>query len=145
VGSQGGKILNALNFQLLGMYGLYQNQRAEAADFWTPENPDSKIPAPRASFGNNNLVMSDRFLEDASYLRIQNVRLGYNLPTRWANKIKMSQLKIYCSGQNLYVFSKYTGLDPEVGSQNQNPILSNIDYGRYPSPRVITFGINAEF
>lgn len=144
-GSQGGKILNALAFQTMGMYGLYMNQMASAANFWTPSNSTSNIPAPRASFGNNNLVMSDRFLEDASFLRIQNVRLGYNLPVRWANKIKMSQLKVYFSGQNLYVFTKYSGLDPEVGSQNQNPILSNIDYGRYPSPRIITFGINAQF
>ena len=144
-GSQGGKILNAVSFQAMGMYNLYMNQRADAANFWTPSNPDSKIPAPRASFGNNNLVMSDRFLEDASYLRIQNVRLGYDLPLEWARKIKMSHLKIYCSGQNLYVFTKYSGLDPEIGSLNQNPVLQNIDYGRYPTPRVITFGLNAEF
>lgn len=144
-GSYGGKILNAVSFQTMGMYGLYMNQRAEAADFWSPSNPDSKIPAPRASFGNNNLVMSDRFLEDASFLRIQNVQLGYNLPAGWARKVAMSQLKIYFSGQNLYVFTKYSGLDPEIGSLNQNPILQNIDYGRYPSPRVFTFGINAAF
>ena len=144
-GSQGGKILNALNFQALGMYGLYMNQRVEAANFWTPENSNSTIPTPRASWGNNNLVMSDRFLEDASFLRIQNVRLGYSLPVRWASKVKMSHLKVYFSGQNLHVFTKYSGLDPEVGSLNQNPVLSNIDYGRYPSPRIITFGINAEF
>jgi TonB-linked SusC/RagA family outer membrane protein len=144
-GSQGGKILNAVSFQTMGMYSLYMNQRADAANFWTPSNPNSKIPAPRSSFGNNNLVMSDRFLEDASYLRIQNVRLGYDLPLEWARKIKMSHLKIYCSGQNLYVFTKYSGLDPEIGSLNQNPVLQNIDYGRYPTPRVITFGLNAEF
>lgn len=144
-GSQGGKILNAVNFQAMGMYGLYMNQRADAANFWTPTNAGSKIPTPRASWGNNNLVMSDRFLEDASYLRIQNVRLGYSLPVRWAGKVKMTSLKVYFSGQNLHVFTKYTGLDPEVGSQNQNPTLQNIDYGRYPTPRTITFGINAEF
>ncbi|HMO61925.1 MAG TPA: TonB-dependent receptor [Ferruginibacter sp.] len=144
-GSYGGKILNALNFQAMGMYGLYLNQRAEAADFWTPQNPNSTIPAPRAGWGNNNLVMSDRFLESASYLRIQNVRFGYSLPAKWASKAKLRQLKLYFSGQNLHVFTKYSGLDPEVGSLNQNPILSNIDYGRYPTPRTITFGINAEF
>jgi TonB-linked SusC/RagA family outer membrane protein len=144
-GSQGGKILNALSFQTQGMYGLYMNQRTEAANFWTTENPNSKIPAPRASWGNNNLVMSDRFLESASYLRIQNVRLGYNLPANWAGKVKMTRLRVYFSGQNLHVFSKYSGLDPEVGSLNQNPILQNIDYGRYPTPRTLTFGINAEF
>ncbi len=89
--------------------------------------------------------MSDRFLESASYLRIQNIRLGYSLPVKWANKVKMNHLKVYFSGQNLHVFTKYSGLDPEVGSLNQNPILQNIDYGRYPTPRTVTFGLNAEF
>lgn len=145
MGSQGGKILNALNYQLEGMYGLYMNQRAEAANYWTPNNANSNIPTPRSGFGNNNLVMSDRFLENASYLRIQNVRLGYSLPTKWAGYVKMSHLRAYISGQNLYVFTHYSGLDPEVGSLNQNPLLQNIDYGRYPTPRVITFGLNAEF
>ncbi len=145
VGSQGGKILNAVSFQTMGMYSLYMNQRANVANFWTPSNPNSNIPAPRSGFGNNNLVMSDRFLEDASYLRIQNVRIGYNLPQAWAAKVKMARLKAYISGQNLYVFTKYSGLDPEIGSLNQNPVLQNIDYGRYPTPRTITFGLNAEF
>jgi TonB-linked SusC/RagA family outer membrane protein len=145
VGSQGGKILNAVHFQTEGEYGLYMNQVASVSNYWTPANPNSNIPTPRATFGNNNLVMSDRFLEDASYLRIQNVRLGYSLPANIARAVKMSHLKAYVSGQNLYVFTKYSGLDPEVGSLNQNPILQNIDYGRYPTPRVITFGLNAEF
>jgi TonB-linked SusC/RagA family outer membrane protein len=144
-GSQGGKILNAVKFQIQGLYGLYQNQLASTANFWTPSNPGSNIPAPRSGFGNNNLVMSDRFLENASYLRMQNIRLGYNLPARWAGRVKMQRLKAYVSGQNLFVITKYSGLDPEVGSLNQNPILQNIDYGRYPSPRIITFGLNAEF
>jgi TonB-linked SusC/RagA family outer membrane protein len=145
VGSQGGKILNAVSFQAQGMYGLYMNQLDKVSNYWTPANPNSNIPTPRASFGNNNLVMSDRFLEDASYLRIQNVRLGYSLPSNIARAVKMSRLKVYVSGQNLFVFTKYSGLDPEVGSLNQNPILQNIDYGRYPTPRTITFGLNVEF
>ena len=145
VGSQGGKILNAVSFQTQGMYGLYINQLASVSNYWTPANPNSNIPTPRASFGNNNLVMSDRFLEDASYLRIQNVRLTYNLPAGIAHSLKMSHLRVYVSGQNLYVFTKYSGLDPEIGSLNQSPILQNVDYGRYPTPRVITFGLNVEF
>ncbi|MFI5158611.1 MAG: SusC/RagA family TonB-linked outer membrane protein [Sphingobacteriales bacterium] len=144
-GSYGGKVLNAVDFQTAGEYGLYMNQVASAANFWTPSNSNSNIPPPRSGFGNNNLVMSDRFLESASYLRLQNVRIGYNLPSRWAKYIKMSRLKVFVSGQNLYVFTKYSGLDPEVGSLNQDPTLQNIDYGRYPTPRVITGGINAEF
>jgi TonB-linked SusC/RagA family outer membrane protein len=144
-GSYGGKILNAVDFQTEGLYQLYMNQTATTANFWTPSNPNSNIPTPRSGFGNNNLVMSDRFLESASFLRLQNVRIGYNLPSAWAKYIKMNHLKVFVSGQNLYVFTKYSGLDPEVGSLDQNPTLQNIDYGRYPTPRVITFGINAEF
>ena len=145
VGSQGGKVFNAVSLQTQGEYGLYLNQLAKVSNYWTPANPNSDIPAPRSSFGNNNLVMSDRFLENASYLRIQNVRLGYTLPQRIAGKAKLSRLMVYISGQNLHVFTKYSGLDPEVGSLNQNPTLSNIDYGRYPTPRLLTAGLNAEF
>jgi TonB-linked SusC/RagA family outer membrane protein len=144
-GSKGGKILNALNFQLQGGYSLYQNQLASILNYWTPTNPNSNIPAPRSGFGNNNLVMSDRFLEDASFLRVQNIRLGYTLPNKYGKYVKLNRLKVFASGQNLFVITKYTGLDPEVGSLNQKPTLQNIDYGRYPSPRIITFGINAEF
>ena len=144
-GSYGGKVLNAVDFQIQGGYGLYQNQLASESNFWTPTNTNSNIPPPKSGFGNNNLVMSDRFLESASFLRLQNVRLGYNLPVEWAQYVKMNHLKVYVSGQNLYVFTKYSGLDPEVGSLNQNPTLQNVDYGRYPTPRIITFGLNAEF
>ena len=144
-GSHGGKILDALEYETAGLSSLYQNQLASSSNFWTPANPNSNIPAPRAGIGNPNLVMSDRFLESASFLRLQNVRLGYNLPTRWAKYIAMNALKVYVSGQNLFVITKYPGLDPEVGSFNQNPTLQNIDLGRYPSPRIFTLGINAQF
>jgi hypothetical protein len=62
-----------------------------------------------------------------------------------AKKVKLSRLNVYVSGQNLHVFTNYSGLDPEIGSLNQNPIYTNIDLGRYPIPRTITFGLNAEF
>ncbi len=143
-GSYGAKILNAANYQLANLAGLYANQLASVANYWTPANPNSNIPAPRPG-DNNNLVISDRFLESGSYLRIQNVSLGYTLPQRYSKSLKLSRLKVYVSGQNLYVFTPYTGLDPEIGAQNQSVFLSNVDLGRYPSPRTITFGINAEF
>jgi TonB-linked SusC/RagA family outer membrane protein len=146
-GAYGGKIFNALATQTMGMNGLYKNQLADVVNYWTPQNPTSNIPAPRAGDNNNNIpsVITDRFLESGSYLRIQNVRIGYNLPTAWAKKIAMSSLKAYVSGQNIYTFTKYSGLDPEVGALNQDPTLQNIDYGRYPMPRVITVGLNVEF
>jgi TonB-linked SusC/RagA family outer membrane protein len=144
-GSYGGKILDVLEYQTAGLSSLYQNQLASTANFWTPANPNSNIPAPRAGLGNPNLVMSDRFLESASFLRLQNVRLGYVLPNNWAKRIAMTNLKVYVSGQNLFVITKYPGLDPEVGSFNENPLLMNIDMGRYPTPRIFTFGVNAQF
>jgi len=144
-GSYGGKILDALEYETAGLNGLYENQLASTANFWTPTNPNSNIPAPRGGLGNPNLVMSDRFLESASYLRLQTLRLGYNLPARWAKYVAMNSLKVYVSGQNLFVITKYPGLDPEVGSFNQNPLIMNIDMGRYPSPRIFTLGLNAQF
>jgi len=144
-GSYGGKILDALEYETEGLDGLYQNQLAATANFWTPQNPNSNIPRPRGGLANPNLVMSDRFLESASFARLQNVRLGYKLPAEWARHVAMTSLGVYVSGQNLFVITKYPGLDPEIGSFNQSPILQNIDIGRYPSPRVLTVGVNAQF
>ena len=144
-GSYGGKILNALNYQIAGLSGLYTNQLASSSNFWSPGNPNSDIPAPKGGIANNNLVMSDRYLESASFLRVQNIRLGYTFPEKWIKHAKLSRLNVFASGQNLYVFTKYSGLDPEIGSLNQNPIYTNIDMGRYPIPRTITFGLNAQF
>jgi hypothetical protein len=143
-GSYGGKVLNYLDYTIEGLNGLYTNQLAEAANYWSPSNPNSTIPAPKGGV-NPNLNMSTRFLQSASFLRFQNVRLGYNVPAAWAKRIALSGLKVYCSAQNLFVITGYKGLDPEVGQQNQNVFLTNVDLGRYPSPRVISFGINAEF
>ncbi|OOQ59413.1 SusC/RagA family TonB-linked outer membrane protein [Mucilaginibacter pedocola] len=144
-GSYGAKILNALNYTTAGLSGLYVNQLQSSANFWSPSNPTSNIPAPRGGLDNPNLFTSDRFLESGSYLRIQNVNLAWNLPQQWTRKIKMNRLKVFANGQNLYTFTKYKGLDPEIGAMNQNVFLTNIDLGRYPSPRTVTFGINAEF
>jgi len=144
-GSQGGKILNALKYTTAGLASLYQNQLAESANFWSPANVSSNIPAPKSGTDNPNLKMSDRFMESASFLRIQNINLGYNIPSNMLKSIRLTRLKAYVSVQNLYTFTNYSGLDPEIGSTNQNVFLTNVDLGRYPIPRTITFGINAEF
>ena len=143
-GSYGAKILNALDYQIAGLGSEYQNQLASVANFWTPSNPTSNIPRPTAG-SNSNLEMSDRFIESGSYLRIENVSLGYNLPSSVIRTLKLSRLRVYVTGQNLYVFTPYKGLDPEVGAANQDVFLTGVDQGRYPSPRTITFGINADF
>ena len=143
-GSYGAKIYNVLNYKLANLAALYSNQLASSANFWTPENPTSNIPAPKTG-DNANLKNSDRFIENGSYLRLQNVTLGYSVPTKLLEKVKLARLKIYVSGQNLFVITPYKGLDPELGGVNQDVFLTNVDLGRYPSPRVYTFGINAQF
>ncbi|RYE27080.1 MAG: TonB-dependent receptor [Sphingobacteriaceae bacterium] len=143
-GSYGAKIFNVLNYQVAGLTTLYQNQLSSVANFWTPANPNSDVP--RVSAGDNpNLLNSNRFIESGSFLRIQNANLGYNVPTAISRRAKLNRLRVYASCQNIFVFTPYKGLDPEIGSINQNVFLTNVDLGRYPSPRTLTFGINAEF
>jgi hypothetical protein len=94
---------------------------------------------------NLNWRVSDRYVEDGSYLRIQNISLGYTLPKKWLQKTPIQNLKIYANLQNVYTWTKYKGYDPEVGSLYGNTLYNGIDYGRYPSPRIYTFGLNVSF
>ena len=86
--------------------------------------------------------MSDRYVEDGSFLRIQNISFSYTLPARWVDKVGLESVKVYTNLKNVYTFTKYSGYDPEVGSYNQDALLTGIDNARYPSPRIYTFGIN---
>lgn len=144
-GSYGNDILNLTRRAGIANDGLYKNQLVEALNYWTPTNTDTDIPRPIGSDANQNTVMSDRYVEDGSYVRLQNVTLGYNLPSNFLSKYKISRIRLYATAQNLATFTKYTGYDPEVGSFNQNVLLSGIDNGRFPSPRSYSFGLNLEF
>jgi len=108
-------------------------------------NTGSEMYRMSASGSNANNRMSDRYVEDGSYLRIQNISIGYNLPDKWINYVGLSNVKVYANLQNVYTFTKYKGYDPEVGSYNQDALLTGIDNGRYPSPRIYTFGVNLTF
>lgn len=144
-GTQGNKIYNLTRRTGTMNASLYQNQLAEAADFYTPDNPDAEYPRPVAGIGHANLLLSDRFVEDGSYLRIQTVTLGYNLPLKTISELKLTRLRLHVGIQNLYTFTKYSGYDPEIGASNQDVLLTGIDNGRYPSPRTFTMGLNVEF
>lgn len=143
-GSVGNDVMNMSRKNGMRGYGLYVNQYADAANFWTPENTNTDVPRIAASAGNNQ-KMSDRFIEDGTYVRLQNVTLGYSISPDFLQKIKVSRLRLYLSAQNLYTWTKYTGYDPEIGSFNQNALLTGIDNGRYPSPRTFSFGLNVDF
>jgi TonB-linked SusC/RagA family outer membrane protein len=106
---------------------------------------NSLMPRMSASDSNNNYRVSDRFVEDGSFLRLQNISLGYSLPKKWVEKISAGNIRIYANLQNVYTWTKYKGYDPEIGSMDQNALLTGIDNARYPSPKIYTAGINVTF
>ena len=110
-------------------------------------NPgDTDLPAIQTSDANANFNrISDRFIEDASYIRLQNITLGYTVPSKLLKKIYLSNVRVYFSAQNVYTWTKYKGLDPEVGAMYGDALMTGVDYGRYPSPRIFTFGLNVSF
>ena len=85
----------------------------------------------------SNKETSSRFVEDASYLRLKNVQIGYTIPKKYTQKAHIERCRFYVSGTNLFTITKYTGFDPEVGS--------GVDYGNYPQSRTWTFGLNLNF
>ncbi|PQA55619.1 SusC/RagA family TonB-linked outer membrane protein [Siphonobacter curvatus] len=143
-GSQGAKAFNFLRWQLEGLNSAWSNQMRTVNDRYTESNPNGSLP--RFTVTNkNNIAMSDRYVEDASYARIQNITLGYRLPTAFLSKIKVSNLRIYGSVQNLKTFTRYSGYDPEIGAFNNSIKLMNVDMGHYPNPRTFTLGANLQF
>ncbi len=144
-GSQGAKIFNFTRVRTEGLTGLGQNQLNTVTDRWTLDNPTGKLPRFILGDPNQNNRFSDRFIEDGSYVRIQNISFGYTIPTGLLDKVFIKRLKIYGSVQNLKTFTKYSGFDPELGSYDQNSKLTNVDNGHYPNPRTFTLGVNVEF
>lgn len=105
-------------------------------------NPETSIPRIVAADPNGNQRVSDRFVEDGSYIRIKNVTLGYNMQPMLMNWLNVRSFRIYASVENLWTLTGYSGFDPEVGALNQDTLLMGVDDGRYPSQRIYTFGIN---
>src|SRR5690606_11625169 len=119
--------------------GTVQNQTRRVLDRWVGEGTITEMP--RAVFGdpNKNARPSTRFVEDASYVRIKNVTIGYTFPTSTLERLAVKQLRLYVSAQNLYTFTKYSGNDPELG----NP--TGIDLSAYPQARTLSVGANVTF
>ncbi len=142
-GSHGAKIFNFLRWQLEKMDNAFYNQLRSVQNRYTSTNTGGDLP--RFTNTNvNNVYMSDRYVEDGSYLRIQNVSLGYRVPAKWVSKAKITNMRLYVTIQNLHTFTKYSGYDPEIGAFNNNIRLMNVDAGHYPNPRTFTIGANIE-
>lgn len=160
-GSYGNDVFN-LNRYYIDDVRVNGNVLADAADYARIEVIDPSLPDndyrnlrvanagtmyPRASSANtnNNSRQSDRYIEDGSYIRLQNISLGYTLKKDWVKKVKLQNVRVYANLQNVYTWTKYSGYDPEVGCMYGNALLNGLDFGRYPSPRIVTFGVNVQF
>lgn len=128
------------------------NSYAKILDRWTPTNTDTDIPKVSVDDRNNNRRISTRFLEDGSYVRVRNVTLGYTF-NNLLKTDKIKELRLYVSAQNLFTFTKYSGLDPEIqantndtaGYNVSSDLAVGIDWGTVPAPRTILVGMNIKF
>lgn len=120
-----------------GSNNAYYTWTTRWLDRWTPENPDSQLPRLRTVWEQNELV-SSFWLEDASYLRLKNIEIGYTLPNALTSKFKISKLRLYAGGQNLFTWTKLKNYDPE---KRTNDVRNE----SYPQTKVVQFGINCEF
>ena len=143
-GVYGNEILNLVRRDIEGMAGL-QNQAKIVANRFKPLTPSNTLPRQTNEDPNSNRRISDRWIEDGSFLRLRNITFGYNFSKGKINRVGLSNLRVYASGQNLFTLTNYTGFDPEIGSYNQNPLINGVDNGRYPISRSVTFGLNANF
>ncbi len=139
--SLGGKIYNFSEFYMAG--SSFTNQYRYMADAWHPvRNPNSNIP--RAGGKTDAALPSDFMIHDASYLRLKNVTLAYTFDLRkkcpWLRDLTLS-----VSGENLYLWKKYNGFDPDVSSQGTSSTLRRMDLGAYPKPRTIIFSLQLRY
>ena len=136
-GVAGNKIYNANNIDNEGMSAAY-NQTTAVLNRWTGEGTSYSMP--RAVWGdpNQNSRVSNRFVENGSYLRLKNITLSYSFPKKWMQKIQIENARLSFSCENVATLTGYSGFDPEVD-------VNGIDQGRYPISRTFSMGLNFNF
>ena len=127
--------------------GQYENYTTEVYDYWHGEGTSNRYPllAPGNS-GQNFQAISDIYIDDADYVRIQNLTIGYDFKRIWKN-CPFQQLRVYAAAQNLFTFTGYKGMDPENGRalNDKEPWVTGVDVGNYPQPRTYMVGVNVKF
>lgn len=168
-GSYGNKVFNYLGMKLTHMNSAWINQLNTIADRaqlipvdankvyanggkWyddvtnvTVANSPTSIPRASIQDPNDNDRVSDRYVEDGSYIRLKNITFGYTFPKNMIKKVGLENLRVYANIQNLLTLTKYEGYDPEIGVSTASANVYGLDNGRYPSPTVYSFGLNVSF
>ena len=161
VGSYGNMIYNQARALLLRTDLYNQNTLTEMKDRaipllnssgnpnnifdYTLINPNSEIPRIRNDYNFSQRSTNSRNVENGSYLRIQNIVLGYTFPSQLSQKVKLDKARVYINAQNLFTFTKYSGWDPAVGNLSQSSLNAGLDRGRYPVSRIFLFGVEIVF
>lgn len=170
-GSYGNKVLNYMSINLTHMNSGWTNQLASISkraqlvpidankvyadgSNWyddvtnvTVVNPGTGTPRISVADPNDNDRISDRYVEDGSYVRLKNITLGYTFPKKMIQKVGLENLRLYANIQNLLTITGYSGYDPEIGASTADSkgYTYGVDNGRYPSPTVYSFGVNISF
>lgn len=127
--------------------GEYENYTTEVYSYWNGEGTSNKYPLlSRMNSGPNWQQISDIYVEDASYFRLQNLTIGYDFTKIWKSS-PFQQLRLYFAAQNLFTITGYKGMDPENGMalNSAEPWVTGVDVGNYPQPRTYMFGVNVKF
>ena len=141
--SVGQKIYDDHGKRQLGNMGYGWNQDIRTLDNWQNNNNNTQVPI--LSLEENRDINSSRHLHDASFIRLRNVNISYNLPESLCKKIGASKSNIFIAAQNLYVWTKYEGWDPEVNREGSGAITQGVTYLSPPQSKTITTGINIIF
>jgi TonB-linked SusC/RagA family outer membrane protein len=132
-------------YPFVNAYGTTIGNWYDDIDNVRVKNPGTDVPRAVAGDPNENTRISDRYIEDGSYLRVKNILLSYYIPGNLLSKTGISVLRVYANLQNMWTFTKYTGLDPEVGASQANDNVFGLDNGRYPTSRIYSLGLNITF
>lgn len=141
-GVEGADIYNANRMDLEASARTNFNKSRSVLNAWSGAGTSNTIPRSHALDPNNNKRVSSVFVEDGSFLALRNLRIGYNLSENVCSKLKLSKFNIFASAQNLLIFTKYSGFDPEVGNINGGNQGAGIDNDFYPKAKTIHIGIN---
>jgi TonB-linked SusC/RagA family outer membrane protein len=145
-GSHGNKILSVSRLGTLNTRGRVK-QLASSNSYWKSEQDpgDGQVPRPNdAPTGNNREPWNSRYLDNGTYLRINNINLSYMLPANVSQKIKLSSLRFYISATNPFLFTKNESFNPDV-SNSDNPLTPGVDNNNYPLTKSLVIGLNASF
>lgn len=149
-GVQGKQLYNAQRAYLESMNGEH-GQMATVLDRWTGPGTSNTMPRAIRGGANQNSRPSTRYIEDASYLRLQNLQIGYTLPDNTLRTVGVKRLRTYINTQNLLTITGYSNYSPDglggsgYGNNDLNPLSIGVDTGNYPIPRVFQFGVQASF